>query len=83
MMIGYDIYDCFTIGHFRLRQRMTFTTKIYYSRLYKHKIHSRCFDIMGGHENFAFSLVVKVSAELGYVFLSNNSEQYSNMLCSF
>jgi hypothetical protein len=27
MMIGYDIYDCFTMEHFRLRQRMTLTTK--------------------------------------------------------
>jgi hypothetical protein len=34
MMIGYDIYDCFTMEHFRMRQRMTFTTKIYCSRLY-------------------------------------------------
>jgi hypothetical protein len=34
MMIGYDIYDCFTIEHFRLRRRMTLTTKIYCSRLY-------------------------------------------------
>jgi hypothetical protein len=34
MMIGYDIYDCFTTEHFRLRQRMTLTTKIYCSRLY-------------------------------------------------
>jgi hypothetical protein len=24
MMIGYDTYDCFTMEHFRLRQRMTF-----------------------------------------------------------
>jgi hypothetical protein len=36
MMIGYDIYDCFTMAHFRLRQRMTLTTKIYCSRLYIH-----------------------------------------------
>jgi hypothetical protein len=35
MMIGYDIYDCFTMEHFRLRQRMTLTTKIYCSRLYE------------------------------------------------
>jgi hypothetical protein len=30
-MIGYDIYDydCFTMEHFRLRRRMTLTTKIY------------------------------------------------------
>jgi hypothetical protein len=28
MMIGYDIYHCFTMEHFRLRQRMTLTTKI-------------------------------------------------------
>jgi hypothetical protein len=35
MMIGYDIYDCFTMEHFRLRQRMTLTIKIYCSRLYK------------------------------------------------
>jgi hypothetical protein len=34
MMIGYDIYDCFTMKHFRLRQRMTLATKIYCSRLY-------------------------------------------------
>jgi hypothetical protein len=34
MMKGYDIYDCFTIEHFRLRQRMTLTIKIYCSRLY-------------------------------------------------
>jgi hypothetical protein len=34
IMIGYGIYDCFTIEHFRLRQRMTLTTKIYCSRLY-------------------------------------------------
>jgi hypothetical protein len=34
MMIGYDIYDCFTMEHFRLRQRMTLTTKMYCSRLY-------------------------------------------------
>jgi hypothetical protein len=26
-----DIYDCFTMEHFRLRQRMTLTTKIYCS----------------------------------------------------
>jgi hypothetical protein len=31
MMIGYHIYDCFTMEHFRLRQRMTLTTKIYCS----------------------------------------------------
>jgi hypothetical protein len=30
----YDIYDCFTMEHFRLRQRMTLTTKIYSSGLY-------------------------------------------------
>jgi hypothetical protein len=35
MMIGYDIYDCFTMEHFLLRQRMTLTIKIYCSRLYK------------------------------------------------
>jgi hypothetical protein len=33
------------------------------------KMHSRCFGIMGGHGNFAFNLVVKLSVELGYVFL--------------
>jgi hypothetical protein len=36
MMIGYDICDCFTMEHFQLRQRMTLTTKIYCSRLYKY-----------------------------------------------
>jgi hypothetical protein len=39
MMIGYDIYDCFTMAHFRLRQRMTLATKIYCSRLYR-QLHS-------------------------------------------
>jgi hypothetical protein len=34
MMIGYDIYDCFTMEHLRLHQRMTLTTKMYCSRLY-------------------------------------------------
>jgi hypothetical protein len=34
MMIGYDNYDCFTMEHFRLRQKMTLTTKIYCWRLY-------------------------------------------------
>jgi hypothetical protein len=34
MMVGYDIYDCFTMEHFLLRQRMTLMTKIYCSRLY-------------------------------------------------
>jgi hypothetical protein len=28
MMIGYDIYDCFTLEYFRLRQRMTLTIKM-------------------------------------------------------
>jgi hypothetical protein len=34
------------------------------------KMHSRCFGIMEGHENFVFNLVVKLSVELGYSFLS-------------
>jgi hypothetical protein len=35
------------------------------------KMHSRCFGIMGGHGNLAFTnLVVRLSVELGYVFLS-------------
>jgi hypothetical protein len=34
MMIGYEIYDRFTMEHFTLRQRITLTTKIYCSRLY-------------------------------------------------
>jgi hypothetical protein len=33
-------------------------------------MHSRRFGIMGSHENCAFNLVVKLSVELGYVFLS-------------
>jgi hypothetical protein len=40
MLIGYDIYDCFTMEHFRLRQRMTLTTKIYCSRLYHEAVFS-------------------------------------------
>jgi hypothetical protein len=34
------------------------------------KKHSRHFGIMEGHGNFAFNLVVKLSVELGYSFLS-------------
>jgi hypothetical protein len=33
-------------------------------------MHSRCFGLMGGHGNFAFNLVVKLSVGLGHVFLS-------------
>jgi hypothetical protein len=44
VMIGYDIYDCFTMEHFRLRQRMTLTTKTYCSRLY--------LDVIGIHRTF-------------------------------
>jgi hypothetical protein len=33
------------------------------------KIHEPCFGIMGCHGNFAFNLVVKLSVELGYVFI--------------
>jgi hypothetical protein len=36
-VIQHDIYDCFTMEHFRLRQRMTLTIKIYCSRLYIHR----------------------------------------------
>jgi hypothetical protein len=36
----------------------------------KSNMHSRCFVIMEGHGNFAFNLVVKLSVELGYIFLS-------------
>jgi hypothetical protein len=34
MMIGYEIYDWFTMEHFLLRQGMTLMTKFYCSRLY-------------------------------------------------
>jgi hypothetical protein len=34
------------------------------------KMHSCCFSIMGSHENFEFHLVVKLSVDLGYTFLS-------------
>jgi hypothetical protein len=33
-------------------------------------MHSRCFCIMGGHGKFAFNLLVKLSVELGYVFVN-------------
>jgi hypothetical protein len=40
MMIGYDIYDRFTMEHLRLCQRMTLTTKIYCSRQSNlHRLH--------------------------------------------
>jgi hypothetical protein len=52
MMLGYDIYDYFTMEHFRLRQRMTLTTKIYCSPLYvlkvqKKKIRCQIFETNG------------------------------------
>jgi hypothetical protein len=34
------------------------------------KVNEVSFKIMGGHGNFAFNLIVRVSVELGYVFLS-------------
>jgi hypothetical protein len=55
MMIGYDIYDCFTMEHFRLRQRMTLTTKIYCSRLY----------ILGIHHVFGTELAMIFSFPVG------------------
>jgi hypothetical protein len=56
-----------------------------------HKMHSRGFGIMEGHENCAFNLVVKLFVELGYVFVlslrlktaSMSSALLSNLLvCS-
>jgi hypothetical protein len=32
MMIGYDIYDRFTIEHFPLRQSMILTTSFFFAR---------------------------------------------------
>jgi hypothetical protein len=32
--------------------------------------HSQCFGIRGGHGKSAFKLAVKLSVELGYVFLN-------------
>jgi hypothetical protein len=34
------------------------------------KMHLRCFGIMRGNRNFAFDLVVKLSVEMDYLFLS-------------
>jgi hypothetical protein len=38
--------------------------------LLHHTDHNNCFGIMEGHENFVFTLVAKLSVELGYSFLS-------------
>jgi hypothetical protein len=35
MIIGYDIYDRFTMEHFPLRQNMILTTSFFCSRQYK------------------------------------------------
>jgi hypothetical protein len=35
-----------------------------------HICHSRCFGIRGGHGKSAFKLAVKLSVDLGYVFLT-------------
>jgi hypothetical protein len=48
MMIGYEIYDRFTIEDFTLRQRMTLTTKIYCSLPYLH-LHIFRFFIINCH----------------------------------
>jgi hypothetical protein len=37
--------------------------KFYLKHVYK--IHSRCFGIVGGHGNFAFNFIVKLSVKLG------------------
>jgi hypothetical protein len=34
------------------------------------KMHSHCFGIMGDRGNLVFHLVVKLSVELGFVFIS-------------
>jgi hypothetical protein len=34
-------------------------------RIFLSKMHSRCFGIMGGHGNFVFNLVVKLSVDVG------------------
>jgi hypothetical protein len=35
---------------------------------------------MGGHGNFAFNLVIKLSVELGYVFLSQVHHNFFKLL---
>jgi hypothetical protein len=45
-------------------------TKLNFMERYSYKMHSHCFARLRGHGNFAFHLVVKLSVELGYVFLS-------------
>jgi hypothetical protein len=46
------------------------TTHNVYLRLSLSICHSRCFGIRGGHGKSAFKLAVKLSVELGYVFLN-------------
>jgi hypothetical protein len=47
------------------------TAKVPKQRIINEDIcHSRCFGIRGGHGKSAFKLAVKLSVELGYVFLS-------------
>jgi hypothetical protein len=53
-MIGNDIYDCFTMEHFRLRQRLTLTAKMYCSRLYNSQTFQ--FQTTGVAKNGALSL---------------------------
>jgi hypothetical protein len=35
MMIGYDTYDCFTMEHFRLRQRNLLLATVHIGRYYR------------------------------------------------
>jgi hypothetical protein len=73
MMIGYDIYDSFTMQHFRLRQRMTLTIKIYCSRLYT-RGHPKVHDSWCRLPNFSLDLKGDLSSGVcaECIFLTTN-----------
>jgi hypothetical protein len=63
----------FLIFFSTIEELVTILLKIFYkisTTFFIHICHSRCFGIRGGHGKSAFKLAVKLSVELGYVFLS-------------
>jgi hypothetical protein len=67
--IGYTCLFFFSF-HLVFRTRIFFIYVMTNDSTFICKLQSRCFAIMRDHGNFAFNLVVKLSVELGYVFLS-------------
>jgi hypothetical protein len=77
MMIGYDVYDRFTMEHFPLRQRVTLTTKIYCSRLY---IHIHIF-WSPTNANFQLACLLWINSRFGGQYATGNADPNFHEIC--